>query len=123
MNQTSYWPCPRCRVTTPFGISLLRHDGSVGVCAGCGTYAVKHRCCYSHPTSPPAWLPILEMAVGAVCKECGTVIRIGRQVQASPEAPAWLKELAGAAVAAAFAVGTGALIAAAVDALRGADRG
>jgi hypothetical protein len=71
----------------------------------------------------PEWLPVLELAVGAVCRECGTVIRFGRQVQASPEAPEWLKSLAGVAVAAAFVVGTGALVASVLDTLQRGGRG
>jgi predicted RNA-binding Zn-ribbon protein involved in translation (DUF1610 family) len=122
MSQLDYWFCPTCYAARGSRSSALKYEGEIGICTGCGTNAVRHKCAHASSTAQPAWLPILEAAVGAVCPECGAIIRVSQRVKALPNAPDNLKSAADIAIGAALAVGVGMLIGAVLDAIRRAGK-
>lgn len=102
MEYLERWPCPNCLSANPFFQPTIRHDGTIGECAGCGTKAVRHDCCQHHPFAQNVkWLPILMTGISLACPTCKTVYQLSEQVQKSPDAPDWLK--AGATVVGAVA--------------------
>jgi hypothetical protein len=118
MSEIRYWFCPACSNAFGHQLSALKNNGTIGVCAGCGISAVCHKCSHASHVAPPVWIPILDTAIGAVCKECGVIIRVGRQVKALPGTPPIIKSVADIAIMAAWTVGIGALIKVILQVLR-----
>ena len=96
------WFCKNCSFRELRQVfSVIEHDGTNGVCLGCGTQVVRYQC--TNDIFHQAWFPLAEALVFLSCPTCGSALKELEKVDES-DAPQWQKDLAN--LAAGVIIGT-----------------
>lgn len=88
--------CRKCSHTPALQLVGSYPDGSLRMLCGCcqADGGVLHRCLYSHPATPPTWLPLLLAGIKVVCPECKAAYDLGVKIApVNPEAGETLKAI------------------------------